>query len=193
MSIPYNLGIPAASHNPSVDQPNMKINNDAIAQLIDIDHVGFNATNPGFPTSGRHKQAYFDNVITPTAPTGTQSVIYPSADLNSNTNAFFQNPNAAYLLSCVKAFGVFTSNGTSTSSVTASNYYNINSTITKPGPSNALYRVTLNSNVVTGNNVVVFCYGNDGSQISYTFSGGILNITQSSGSGVIVSFAILQG
>lgn len=51
MTINYILGIPDAPNDPSVDQPDMKTNNDAIPQLIDIDHIGFNDTT--FP-NGYH-------------------------------------------------------------------------------------------------------------------------------------------
>lgn len=47
----YTLGIPAADHNPSVDQPDMQINNDSIASIIDVDHYGF---NDGSNFSGYH-------------------------------------------------------------------------------------------------------------------------------------------
>lgn len=54
----YTRGIPAASHNPSVDQPNMQVNNDSIDSVIGIDHYGFNDNNGGYhkvihqPTQG---------------------------------------------------------------------------------------------------------------------------------------------
>lgn len=51
MTISYNLGIPDAPNNPSVDQPKMKANNDAIAQYVAVDHIDF-----GVAHSGVHKQ-----------------------------------------------------------------------------------------------------------------------------------------
>lgn len=67
MSIPYNLNIPAATHNPSVDQPNMETNNNNIATYVAVDHVSFNA-GPG-DTSGRHLQVSFDSNNVPGLPT----------------------------------------------------------------------------------------------------------------------------
>jgi hypothetical protein len=47
----YKKDIPAANHNPSVDQPDMKDNTNAIANLIGEDHYTFGVSNGGF-----HKQ-----------------------------------------------------------------------------------------------------------------------------------------
>lgn len=49
MTISYNRDIPNATNSPSVDQPNMKINTNAIDQIISVDHVNFNqsASTPG--------------------------------------------------------------------------------------------------------------------------------------------------
>lgn len=65
MGIPYNTGIPAASHNPSVDQPNMLVNTNSIAQYVAVDHVPFNTSG-----SGEHEQVTFaaNNVPTVTTP-----------------------------------------------------------------------------------------------------------------------------
>lgn len=46
----YTLGIPNGPNNPSNDQPNMKVNNDNIENLISVDHVGFNVNNGGYHT-----------------------------------------------------------------------------------------------------------------------------------------------
>lgn len=46
----YTENIPSAPHNPSADQPSMQINTNSISNLIDVDHVGFNASNGGYHT-----------------------------------------------------------------------------------------------------------------------------------------------
>ena len=66
MSIPYNLGIPAANHNPSVDQPDMQENNDNISALLSVDHVTFNSFSPA--VSGHHLQVTFDSNNVPAVP-----------------------------------------------------------------------------------------------------------------------------
>ena len=76
MSIGYTLGIPAATHNPSSDQPNMQINNDNINSLIGIDHVTFNATGAG-ERSGEHQHVTFGfPQLDPGKPASTTQ-IYP--------------------------------------------------------------------------------------------------------------------
>jgi hypothetical protein len=47
MSIPYNTGVPAATNNPSVDQPTMLINTANIATYVAVDHVPFNTSGSG--------------------------------------------------------------------------------------------------------------------------------------------------
>ncbi len=47
----YTRDIPAANHNPSVDQPSMKTNTNSIGSLIGEDHYTFGVSNGGF-----HKQ-----------------------------------------------------------------------------------------------------------------------------------------
>jgi hypothetical protein len=64
MSIPYNLNIPLASNNPSVDQPNMETNNNSIATYVAIDHVAFNTSG-----SGQHNQVTFNSNNVPATPT----------------------------------------------------------------------------------------------------------------------------
>jgi len=46
----YVGNIPLSSHNPSVDQIGMQTNNNSIANLIDVDHSGFNQPNGGYHT-----------------------------------------------------------------------------------------------------------------------------------------------
>ncbi len=67
MSIPYNLNIPLANNNPSVDQPNMETNNNSIATYVAVDHVGFNSGSGA--TSGRHLQVTLDSDNVPSLPT----------------------------------------------------------------------------------------------------------------------------
>jgi len=52
MTFPYIRDIPESGHNPSNDQPNMKINNNSIEDLIAVDHLGFNDSFNSDPNSG---------------------------------------------------------------------------------------------------------------------------------------------
>lgn len=50
MNVGYTLGIPNRPDSPSQDQPNMKINNDAINTIFGVDHISFNQNNGGYHT-----------------------------------------------------------------------------------------------------------------------------------------------
>ena len=60
----YNLNIPAAANNPSVDQPDMQTNTNSISNLINVDHIGFNLPNGGFH-SVIHMESASDLVSNP--------------------------------------------------------------------------------------------------------------------------------
>jgi hypothetical protein len=95
MTINYNLGIPASGDNPSTDQPNMQVNNDAIAQYVAIDHVAFNTNG-----SGQHEQVTFNANNIPSIPTNPPVLFTNNQDgsgnvLNSGFNQlFFYSGNA---------------------------------------------------------------------------------------------------
>ncbi len=44
----YSINVPAASHNPSADQPIMQTNTNSIDSIITIDHFGFNDNQGGW-------------------------------------------------------------------------------------------------------------------------------------------------
>lgn len=79
MSIPYNLGIPASNHNPSVDQPNMLVNTNSTASIIAVDHVGFNTSG-----SGQHNQVTFNANNVPSLPTAPPVLFTNIQDGNGN-------------------------------------------------------------------------------------------------------------
>lgn len=85
MSINYNLGIPASTHNPSTDQPNMQANNDAIAQFVAVDHVGFNTGSSTDP-SGTHNFVTFPVAQTDPSLVGSEARLYPKLFTGSATN-----------------------------------------------------------------------------------------------------------
>lgn len=47
----YNTNIPFATNNPSSDQPKMQVNTNSTANLINVDHVGFQKNNGGYHTN----------------------------------------------------------------------------------------------------------------------------------------------
>jgi len=72
MTISYTTGIPAASHNPSTDQPNMKTNNDNIKSIIAVDHATFDASN-----SGTHNHVTFTSAQSDPSLSASQTQVYP--------------------------------------------------------------------------------------------------------------------
>jgi len=64
MTISYNNGIPAANNNPSVDQPNLRTNTDAVDTILQRDHISFNTA-----FGGTHKQVTFASNNVPSVPT----------------------------------------------------------------------------------------------------------------------------
>lgn len=67
----YTRDIPDGPHNPSVDQPDMKTNNNSIDDIIEIDHYSFNDNLGGY-----HKQVDLVNKASPyLTPAGVGSVL----------------------------------------------------------------------------------------------------------------------
>ena len=61
----YNRDIPESGNDPSVDQPDLKINTNSIDDLINVDHVSF-----GLPNGGLHRQVTLLNKTSALDPTG---------------------------------------------------------------------------------------------------------------------------
>jgi hypothetical protein len=87
----YTDNIPAASHNPSADQPIMQINTNSIDGIIAVDHFSFNDPNGGW-----HKQSTYVNETAPTTlpgqlalyskgPAGGPSELFMIRDGNAGT------------------------------------------------------------------------------------------------------------
>ena len=78
----YTANIPAASHNPSVDQPDMQINTNSTDAIIEVDHYSFNDNLGGY-----HKQVNLVNsVANPGTPAGVGSVLF-----SKSNDWYFQN------------------------------------------------------------------------------------------------------
>lgn len=182
----YTRGIPATNNNPSTDQPNMAVNTNSIDDLIAVDHVSF-----GQNDGGNHEQITFPSsvsVVVPGAQTDPGASVYRNVgSASSVVELFYKNQNAVLLLSCIKAFGVFTSNS-SISVTVLNNSFNVASM----SSSGTTYTINLTSSVVTGNNVVVFITtANSSGAVTWSFTNPVLTITYNA-TGPKVSFVILQ-
>ena len=91
MTIPYTLGIPASGDNPSVDQPNMLINNDSNSTIWAVDHVTFGVSTAD---NGTHKQITFSSNNTPAIPT-TPPVLFTAPDGSGVPQLVFYTGTAA--------------------------------------------------------------------------------------------------
>jgi len=90
MTINYNLDIPDGPHNPSVDQPMMKVNTNAIQTLVSVDHYGFNAAS-GTP-GGYHKVIHqLDQATDPTTIASTNQLYAKVATIPAALQLFSKN------------------------------------------------------------------------------------------------------
>jgi len=161
MSFTYNLGIPATNNNPTTDQPNMKINNDAIASIIAVDHVGFNASN-----GGKHNQVTFPAENVPGSPPASGGVLYTGPGVADATHPVmnFQNANLVFPVSLIRAYAVFTA---ATGTISATQKINVAS-VTRF--SAGVYDIVLNANVTTNTDYSVFVTGTGQAAVSVTFA-----------------------
>lgn len=192
MSISYNTGIPAASHNPSNDQPLMRDNTDAINSIWDIDHISFNS-GAGL-NSGQHKQVTLNGENAAGAQTDPNSVLYTGAGTASAVaQLFWRNQNSIYHISPIRAWGTFVP-----TAIVLTQTFNIASIVRNSAGS---YTITMNTNVVTGTSYAVFISAGGGPITSPTTTYAITSATvftlsvRASGIGTdtnLVSFQILQ-
>lgn len=143
MVISYNLDIPDAPNNPSVDQPNMRTNTNSINTIIAVDHYTF-ADTP----SGTHKQ------VTLRAAAIDSPSIISLANGTANPavkNAILTTSNSVVLpLNCVRAWGYV--QGGVGPVVIASQSVNV-STVTRSSAGH--YVITLTANAVSSDKFAV--------------------------------------
>lgn len=168
MSYPINTSIPAASHTPAADQPEMQTNFNNISQYLAVDHVLAGAAN-----NGQHKQVNFpSNNIPLITPVALKSVVYTNTAGSGNVSTasgksqlFYVNSNGTidsgtptnnvvFPISLIAAYAIFSGNG-SVSIISGNNYGTVGRT------SAGVYTVALPSNVVANSNfaVIVSCSG----------------------------------
>lgn len=160
MTFSYTQGIPFRTDNPSDDQPDMKINNDSNYGIWQVDHHGFSPDVFG----GQHIQNTYPGFASPSTPSASSaaSVAYPAAGVDQNTTAqyYFQNVNATFPLSAVKAFGAFSGSLTD-GNVTIINSWNVNGNIVQTHTGTApnfrpTWTINLNPGTTTNDNAVIF-------------------------------------
>lgn len=153
----YNNNVPATNNNPSVDQPDMKINTQSIEQLIAVDHVSFNSAGSGPPdgSGGHHLQVTFDSKNTPIDPTDPVSTLYTTSGVATTVaDMRFRNDNGIFPVNLIRAYAYVDNAGTILNGI------NVTSVTPNPAGPNPSYDVVLDTNVVTGTNYGVICTGN---------------------------------
>lgn len=179
--------IPIATNPPSVDQPNMTTNNVSNAAIWTQDHIGFNSAN-----GGTHLQVTILSPTTPSAQTGTNAIIYTKAGLANSSSADATTINSAgsFPLGIIRAAGSYLNTGVTQNMI---QYFNCNQSAVYTSGTTS-YAITLDTGVVTGNNVIVFTSRSaSGLSDKWSFAGGILTITANTlNPSTITTFVVIQ-
>ncbi len=142
--VTYINAIPATNNNPSVDQPDMATNTDAVDTIIAVDHISFN-DNQG----GLHQQVTFNNKNTQGAQTDPQSVLYTrSGTASTVADMAYRNQNGVFLPNLIRAAAICDSAG----NVVGGQSYNISSVVRN---STGQFTVTTTSNSTNGTSFMV--------------------------------------
>lgn len=147
----------------------MQTNTNAINSWVQIDHVGFNASN-----GGEHKQVTFPAETTQGTPAGTSSVLYTAAGIADNAHPVLQyvNANLTFPVSLIRAYAAFDG---ATGAILSSQSIGVASIVrNSPG----VYTVTLNTNVMASTVYGVFLSVSVGVSIS---SATVFVVTQGIG------------
>jgi len=197
LSISYTLNTPVSSNDPSVDQPNLTENTNAVSSIWAIDHNTFNTSSSA--PSGTHLQTTFYANQTPTLGSalaitypGSRPSVYTNGTGGTETNLYTVNPLGIFPASIIKAGATFTASE-STSAITPTSQFNVNGTISNTGGSGTkTYVINLIAGTCTGNNVIVLT-NTTGTTFTpgWSFASNVLTLTSASNSGQI-SFVILQ-
>lgn len=156
----YTVNLPVSTNSPSVDQPNMTINNQSAAGIWDIDHIGFNNSQGGW-----HQQVTFNDNNVPATPTDPQSILYTDQGTSStDAQLHWVNANMTLPVSPVKSAGWYTVSGGVVTSVQS---FNVVSVVRA---SSGVFNVTLESGAVSTSayGVVCSCLGTGSSGVLHT-------------------------
>jgi hypothetical protein len=148
----FSPNIPDAAHNPSFDQPNMKVNNQSTNGILAVDHVTFNIANPSNTapspgqSGGQHLQVTFNSKNAPLgAPTDPLSILYTnSGGASPVADMYFRNANSFFPISIMRAWGIIDG---ATGVQDAQQSTNFTST-----GGAGVYNVVCNANVINSNN-----------------------------------------
>lgn len=170
MTFTFDNTIPAANNDPSADQPDLLINNQSIASILDVDHIGFNQTS-----GGTHKQINFSSQNVPGAVADPAAIEFTTAGTVAvHPQLYYKNSQGTFPLSSIRAFGSFTLGATP--AYVANSTFNVTGVVGYT-PSSPLwtYTVTLNANTVNNNTpVLIIPPASAGFVSAYGFAGGVI-------------------
>lgn len=87
----YTDDIPDATHNPSTDQPDMKINTNSIDSIIAVDHYSFEEGN--LNRDGWHKQSTYPTLGVAPTTLALQGAVY-TKDVGGGVTQLFYRPQS---------------------------------------------------------------------------------------------------
>lgn len=117
----YLSGIPQGGQTIASSQSQILNNFTQLNNVYTIDHVDYTI---GAPDIGKHKQLRFPAAVSPSAPTGTNTVMFPGnvanrtvpqsapSPYNTQIAPLFQNSVTTMLMGGINAFGNIAANGT---------------------------------------------------------------------------------
>jgi len=198
MTFDYTRDRPFPTNSPSIDVNDMQQNCNSIASWTNVDHFGLPSSGIG----GTHQQVTFPQLATVTTPTANASVLYPAlqmepAPVNAAVQALFKNSTSTIMLSCIKAFGTFTTLS-GAGSLTFGTQFNVLSG-TSDG-SGSIFTITLQPNTIatgstTANTTVIFS-ANCSNRTTVVVSQVASQVITFTATGLLgtyqISFAVLQ-
>lgn len=191
----YNNAVPDPNNDPSNDVTPMLSNAIKIAEIWDVDHVGFNVDE-----GGTHLQTTFSSKNAAAAQTDPQSILYTGNGTASTVaDLFYRNQNGTFRPNILKAAGrIRLRNGAGADTV-ISGYNVVSATQGATSASQTGITITLSTNAVVGATAIpvvsLELAGIVGWVVSSSIAGNVLslNIFRSSlGTDVFINFAILQ-
>jgi hypothetical protein len=193
----YTQPLPVLTNNPATDAVNMAVNSTSINNIIETDHIGFNAAN-----GGQHTKVTLNDIIAAPALVNAELALYTIADSVTAANSFLvaKNTSASFPLSLIRAYGVFTS-PSSAGNVSYTNQFNCTGTCDykKPLATTFTAAISLASNCLYNSSPIkagVLIYVNQTEAASvwptYSITNTTLTIAGLHQAGKVFTFVVLQ-
>lgn len=187
-SLPYNENLPNPPDDPSADVASMQINAQSVNTILSRDLYTFGATNAGL-----HQQVTFPLQVSQIAPIDPIAKIYTTTGIASSVSDLrYINQNGIFPISCIRAFGNFSST-TTPSTYALNNSFNVTGNLVTY-TAGQLYKIPISANALTGTSICVLLNvsSDAGLVTSWSYAAPTLTISFGNVSGRTCSFVILQ-